>query len=588
MTVAFMAGPPLIGSSSALTAYVAASVPDWIWAPWRFLGGVLFENWEGSAVQRATWEELMYGAWIALALTAAAVLVLDLVTRRAGYPASRRVLAWTAGGFSLLGFLAYFSFFNPTVRYVDYYHRHEFFHYYLGSKYSAELGYTRLYECTAVAEVELGFGSRLKGQELRDLGAENLIKPITDTHVFDEPERCTQHFSSERWQTFKDDVQWLESKSRGTYWGNMKKDHGYNPPPVWTMTGKLWSALGPASDTTFKLLSSVDVLLHAATLLTLRWAFGWRVAAVAAVFWGTNAAGNFYWTGGAFLRQDWVFLFIGSMCLAKKKHFGLAGAAFTWSGLLRLFPFAAGFGWLAMIALYWLRHRRFHPDHMRFLAGCVACALVLVPASVIVAGPGSYREFASHIALHNKTPLTNHMGLQVIFEHSWEGRMRFAKDDSQDDPFEGWKRGRLERMAALRPLSIAVWLGLGLWTVWVLSRCRHFWVGLPMSLPLVGSLTNITCYYFVMFVAFASLVRLRPSLGPALLVAAAGSQVMFAHSVYIDDRFTAISYIFFTLSLLPLIAFSRPPTKQRLRAWLEQLKGPAKRDPRADLERAAG
>jgi hypothetical protein len=28
-----------------------------------------------------------------------------------------------------LAFLTYFDFFNPNVRYVQYYHRHEFYHY---------------------------------------------------------------------------------------------------------------------------------------------------------------------------------------------------------------------------------------------------------------------------------------------------------------------------------------------------------------------------------------------------------------------------------------------------------------------------
>jgi hypothetical protein len=32
-----------------------------------------------------------------------------------------------------LAFLTYFDFFNPNVRYVHSYHRHEFYHYYLGS-----------------------------------------------------------------------------------------------------------------------------------------------------------------------------------------------------------------------------------------------------------------------------------------------------------------------------------------------------------------------------------------------------------------------------------------------------------------------
>src|SRR5690606_38988113 len=132
-------------------------------------------------------------------------------------------------------------------------------------------------------------------------------------------------FEPERWEQFKADVQWLETTARGKYWANMKKDHGYNPPPVWTMTGKLISSMVPANDASFKLLAALDVLLHVAVLGLFRWAFGWRVTAIASVFWGCNAAANFYWTGGGFLRQDWVFFFVASLCLAKKRHFATSG-----------------------------------------------------------------------------------------------------------------------------------------------------------------------------------------------------------------------------------------------------------------------
>jgi hypothetical protein len=37
------------------------------------------------------------------------------------------------------------------------------------------------------------------------------------------------------------------------------------------------------------------------------WAFGWRTTAIGVLFWGCNKAADFYWTGGAFLRQDWWF-----------------------------------------------------------------------------------------------------------------------------------------------------------------------------------------------------------------------------------------------------------------------------------------
>ena len=92
----------------------------------------------------------------------------------------------------------------------------------------------------------------------------------------------------------------------------------------------------PATDFS-KLLSAIDVLLQIGVVLLIRWAFGWRTMAIATVFWGCNAPANFYWTGGAFLRQDWFFLLVAALCFAKKRYFALAGAALTWSALLRIF-----------------------------------------------------------------------------------------------------------------------------------------------------------------------------------------------------------------------------------------------------------
>ena len=59
-----------------------------------------------------------------------------------------------------------------------------------------------------------------------------------------------------------------------------------------------------------------------------RWAFGWRVMAVATVFWGCNAPANFYWTGGAFLRQDWIRVVSrGSSSALAEETAGATGAA---------------------------------------------------------------------------------------------------------------------------------------------------------------------------------------------------------------------------------------------------------------------
>ncbi len=566
-------------SASATGAEAAADAaaqvdPTWSESLGSFFHNLLFVDWEwASAFQRSTWEELMYGVWVGLPLLAALLLLLELIAKRAGYPPTKRVVRWVSIAMSVSGLLAYFSFFNPNVRHHDFYHRHEFFHYYLGSKFAEELGYTRLYECTVAAELELGQGAKLRRQEMRDLRSENLIRPITESPVFENPKLCTEHFSEERWAAFKADVEWIESVSSGRYWASMKRDHGYNPPPVWTTLGKVFSELGPASDGMFKALAAIDVVLQASVIGLLAWAFGWRVAALAAVFWGCNGASNFYWTGGAFLRQDWITLLTASLCFAKKKHFTASGAAFIAAGLLRLFPLALGLGWLAMMAMHWLRHRRVHPDHRRFMVGCALSAAILIPTAAVVAGPGSFKEFASHISLHNRTALTNHMGVEPALVHTWDARMRFTRDDSESDPFKEWKQRRADRKQALRPLAIAISLLLAGWVVWALRRTKHFWVALPMSIPFAISLTSITCYYYVMFILLAALVRLRPSLGPPFMVAAAGSQLLYQHYHWIDDRFTGQSYLFVALSLLPLVAFSRPMTRTAIAEWWRSLAG---------------
>ena len=68
------------------------------------------------------------------------------------------------------------------------------------------------------------------------------------------------------------------------------------------------------------------------------WAFGWRTTCVALAVFATNFPSRFYWTGGAFLRWDWLFYFVGGLCLVKKERTLLGGFFLGYSTLLRIFP----------------------------------------------------------------------------------------------------------------------------------------------------------------------------------------------------------------------------------------------------------
>jgi hypothetical protein len=545
--------------------------------------------WDHPIFEQNRWERYVRFIRLALALGGGMFLIYEARARKLLEPVRQRTLRRIGYLATALAFVAYFDFFNPHTRYSEYYHRHEFYHYYLGSKYSSEVGYIRLYECTLIAEWENAEGNEalrkeIRQRELRDLRV-NLIKPVTDSYVFSNPGECKDRFTAERWTSFKKDIQWFYESAKGSYWENMQKDHGYNPPPVWSMSGKFFASFAPAGDGFFKLLASLDVMLQLGCVLLLNWAFGWRVMMAGTIFWGVNGAANFYWTGGAFLRQDWTFFFVAALCLARKRYFALSGAALTWSSLLRVFPMLAFIGWFIIIGIDVFRRIQRHlagqgstergidrwlrRDHQRLLAGAIIAGCVLVPASVIVVGPESYTEFAKHtLQTHSSTPLTNNMGLKSIVAHDWDSRMRFGRNDALDDPFQGWKQGRIDRSANRALFRNGVILAVFIWTVWALRRTKLLWVGMAMSVPLMMCMSELTCYYYSFFLAAAALIRVRPTLGPPYLAMSAASFVMLFTYYWVDDKFVAMTYVFLLFSLMMLWAYSRPFSMVALKAWI--------------------
>ncbi len=542
--------------------------------------------WQNPIFARDSWENLMNGLRILLTLGGALLLIYEARAYKMGQGVSEKTRRRVAIVLTALAFGAYFDFFNPNTRYSQYYHRHEFYHYYLGSKYNRELEYTNLYECTAIAEIQLGRGAEVRNREIRDLSV-NLIKPVKDTYVLSNPAKCTSRFTPKRWAAFKHDVNWIYHSSAGSYWTNMQKDHGYNPPPVWTMEGKLFAQLGPASDKVFKELASLDIILQLGMVLMIGWAFGWRIMAIATVFWGCNSAANFYWTGGAFLRQDWLFFLVASVCLARKRKFGLSGAALTWSSLLRVFPMILFAGPLAIMAFEVLRKRRLSWDYKRFLGGAIIAGGLLIPTSVIVCGPQSWPAFFRHIITLKNTPLTNQMGLETMIEHNWKGRMRFTRDDNLDDPFQLWKEGRLHRLHEHRFLFYGIVVLMLAWTLWSLRRTKLIWVAIPLGLPLFATLTNLTCYYYSMFLIAAVLALCRPQLGPVILAVSGASQILYLKYYWVDDKFTAQAWLFYGLCVMLLYAYSRPFSMTRLKAWWHGEPEPKKEGPAAPASEAS-
>jgi hypothetical protein len=454
---------------------------------------------------------------------------------------------------AIIGIGAYFRF--GDLGYTNFYHRWEFFHYYLGSKYDRELGYERLYKCVAVAQADSGQTNEVRARKLRDLDEDQLIPAQA---VLDHPEECRDRFKAERWDAFKEDVKWFRNSSNLQYWNDMQKDHGYNPPPVWTVMGHFWSSLRAASDGYIKFLASFDLLFFVGIFASIYWAFGWRVFAVAAIFWGTQQPAEYFWTGGAFMRQDWLFYLVLSGCLIRKRYFALGGAAFAYSTLLRVFPGVLLAGWLVVAGVYFWKHRRFAPSHLRVGLGGIAATVLLVGISIGVAGTESYREFYKHIQVHNHTPLTNNMGLATVLSQGYSGRMEFTRDEKLLDPFRDWKQMRRDRLEAFRPLHVVLLAALGFAFFLVVRRVKSLWVAQALSLTMFVALVEVTCYYYSIFILAAYLSRLRRGVEQWILCVAGISQLLVVNrivSYFYDDRYTAQAVLFCVFALSLLVAY---------------------------------
>ncbi len=230
-------------------------------------------------------------------------------------------------------------------RYGSYLNAYEFYHYYLGSKYAREVGYTRLYAATLIADEETGLKWSHSSKTIRDLSTGGYVNAET---VLRDRDTVKAHFTPERWEEFKKDVQWFKDPKRliASRWNTVIRDKGYNGTPVWSMVagGILANSIPTSSPAGMMFLALLDPLLILLAMAAVVWAFGPRAALYLVILLGTHYMMKWWHMKGAFLRTDWAMCAVISVCLMKKKHHGAAGALLAWSVLSRIFPAVLLFG----------------------------------------------------------------------------------------------------------------------------------------------------------------------------------------------------------------------------------------------------
>jgi hypothetical protein len=505
-----------------------------------------------------------------------------------------------------LGIAAIAVYFNGFYSpYPKFFHRWDQFHYYMGAKYFKEMGYDGLYKCALIATDEMGVISyteddgrtykvdlakeaRHPDRKIRNLGGDNLLKPAMQ--FLEHPEECKATFPPARWEAFKEDVKFFRVVSGKGYWEDMLKDHGYNPPPVWTIMGRFFAELHPATVRYCQFLASLDIFYTLGMFVMLWWAFGWRVFAVAAIFYGCEHTATSYWTFGAFLRQDWLFFLVASTCLLRKQYPKLAGAAVVYAGLLRIFPGLVVIGLLIVVGWSIARKHKMTQEQLQMLLGGTLSAAVLIPLSIAVSGPRSYLDFYKHtLEVHDQTPLTNHTGLRVLIAHDiprqaiaqvidaaegaaesmqksgWvseekaqnfikkihndnaaskaSGRMKFTRNNTLKDPFEVWKQMRNDRYKRYRYVGYAIIaLTLAL-SIYIHRRIKTLWIAQCLGQIWMILLAQLTCYYYSFMILLAPLTKVRRDLEAPIFGLALLTQFIFRLSYYNDDKYTALTLV---------------------------------------------
>lgn len=454
---------------------------------------------------------------LAIALSAALLLAWGAWLARRGRPESHRKFRATLLG--VLAALAFAGGWNWGLFHLDHFvHNWDVYHYYFGAKYSVELGYTRLYQCTAAADAELGYRKEVETRQIRNLST-NLLEPAAPLLLDATP--CTSHFTPERWRDFKNDVAYFRTRVSSGRWNVIPIDHGYNATPVWQVVGGLLANTGRATDAQIVALSLIDSALVLLMWGFVAWAFGSRALAVAVIVWGTNAAADFGWLGGAFLRYDWLMLLVASICLHKRGRSGWAGFALGASALLRIFPATLAFGW-AVHAL-----ARKPANRKRFALGGIAAFALLVPLSMIRFGrfgpapDGGWPGFVANSKKHLKTPSANNMGLKTLLSAALDVDLAVRPGEKEAD---AWWALHQKKVEERKLLGIGILAGYVLLLVRTVLRVDEP-TALILSLSLVPFLFTLSCYYYVFLLVFGLLVTRGEGWGAAACTMAATTNV---------------------------------------------------------------
>ena len=326
------------------------------------------------------------------------------------YLSSKRALLITLSFISVACFLNLGTFHGVDSHKPAFLHYWEMFHYYMGSKYFKELGYSELYNATVVVDAE--DNSYLTDKDwIMDLRTYHLIPRVK---VLEKAGYYKALFTSGRWKEFQYDVNFFKKTCFRDRFAAMLRDHGYNPSPLWNANGYILSNAVSVDKILF--LGLLDTFLLIIMFSVIGFIFGLEIMLIALIFFSTDFISSFYWIGGSFLRYDWLVSLVMGLCMINKKRYKTAGVLLSYATMVRIFPilFMIGIGIKAISNF--IATKKIPRKYINlFLAFILATVIFFAYSCLLGKGIESWKTFIHRIKVHNQTLLTNNVGYKMVF-----------------------------------------------------------------------------------------------------------------------------------------------------------------------------
>jgi hypothetical protein len=298
-------------------------------------------------------------------------------------------------------------------------HAWEQAHFFLGSKYLAEIGYFDIYKAIFLADRE---GARRLGDlsETRDLRTFDLV-PLASALA--DGDNVRARFSDERWAAFKED--WEHLSSWPAPWRDVVSDHGNSGSPAWALVALPFVKLCGSEVGGQRVLGALDMVLMVALFAFLFATFGSEAGAVGLTVWALMPF-CFDYLAGSILRWDWLFATGMAFGFWRRGKPFVAGAFLGYAVVSKLFPiaFAVALGvWLLAASV---RARRLDRALVRVVAGAALAAAIFVAAPCAAFGGTSvWRGYLERIDVtqHEKF-YGNQYSLKTVYLQLAESRPR--------------------------------------------------------------------------------------------------------------------------------------------------------------------